>query len=137
MIERVFGTEGNARCGACWQKGSFQGFRFAVVGMEEGYEVQQIRVIEGPVLKPEQAFKILILVVLHEIIRCMIHSGKKLITLVDDRFALAPSQNCRNKCGNFDVLFYRKLVWNTDGVIGYESRPVVLSGFDLQKLFDF
>jgi len=107
------------------------------MGLEEGYKVQQVSIIEGPVLKPEQAFKILILVVLHEIIGCMIHTRKKLIALVNDGFALAPSQNCRNECGNFDVLFYRKLVWNTDRVIGDESWPVVFSSLYIQKLFDF
>lgn len=94
--------------------------------LKEFDKVKQVRIVEGTVFKSEQTLKVGIFMLKHKLIWRVIHSVKQLITFVDDRFALTPSQNCRKKCGNFDVLFNMVLMWDANRVIGDKARLIVL-----------
>ena len=102
---------------------------------EKRNEIQQVGIIEGSVLKIEQPFQVVIRMLDHKVIRIIVHAVEQVRALVDDRFSLPPSQNCRKKCGNFDVLFLRKPVGNTYRIVGYKGRPVILINFEIQKIF--
>ena len=102
---------------------------------EKRHEIEQVGIVKRPVLKIEQAFKVFVRMLEHKVIRIIIHAVKQVRALVNDSFSLAPSQNCRKKCGNFDVLFLRKPVGNTYRIVGYKGRPVILINFEIQKIF--
>lgn len=94
--------------------------------LEELHEIKQVRVIEGTVFKAEQTLKVRIFMLKHKLIWRVVHPVKQLITFINDRFALPPSQNCRKECGNFDVLFNMVLMWDANRVIGDKARLIVL-----------
>jgi len=102
---------------------------------EKRNEIQQVGIIEGSVLKIEQPFQVVIRMLDHKVIRIIVHTVEQVRALVDDRFSLPPSQNCRKKCGNFDILLFRKPVGNTYRIVGYKGRPVILINLEIQKIF--
>ena len=102
---------------------------------EKRNKIQQVGIVEGSMLKIEQPFQVVIRMLDDKVIRIIVHAVEQVRALVNDSFSLAPSQNCRKKCGNFDVLFLRKPVGNTYWIVGYKGRPVILINFEIQKIF--
>ena len=96
---------------------------------EERNKIQQISIVESPVFKIKQPAQVIVAMPDHKIIGIIIHAFEQVGTLVNDSFPLAPSQNCRKKCGNFDILFFSKTVGNTDWIVNDEIGLVILRNF--------
>ncbi len=105
------------------------------MAFEKRHEIEQVGIIKRPVFKIKQAFQVVIRMQEHKIIGIIIHAVEQVRAFVNDRFSLAPSQNCRKKCGNFDILFFRKPVGNTYWIVGNKRWPVILINFEIQKIF--
>ena len=72
--------------------------------LEKADKIQEIRIIESPMLESEHIFQVMILMVDHKIIGTAIHPLDKLITFIDNGFTLSPRQDARKKSHDLNIL---------------------------------
>lgn len=104
-----------------------------VVMLEEVHKIKQVRIVESAMLEAQQTFQVCVFMLKHKLIWRVVHPAEQLITLINDGLTLAPSQNCRKKCGNFDVLFQLILVRNANRVISNKARLIIFPHLEIQK----
>ncbi len=74
--------------------------------MQERNKIQKIGIVKSAVAKAKQLFQIGIGMVYTKIVRRIVHKLQKQFAFIDNGFANAPCKNCREKPGNFYILFF-------------------------------
>lgn len=103
--------------------------------LQEMNKIQEVGIVEGAVLKPQQIFQIMISVMKNEVMWSVIHSLQKLFRLLDNDCAIAPGKNGSEQPADLYVLFLCKKMRNTNGIVFYESGSIVLPDFAVEKIF--
>ena len=75
-------------------------------------------------------------VVQDELMRIIIHHGKKLSAFSDNRFSLAPGEDCSEQTRDLDVLFFSEGMRNGYRIILNETRLVVEIRFFVKELLE-
>src|SRR5690606_5806293 len=115
------------------EKGVFQRIIALIMLPEKGNEIQEVRIIECPVLETQQLLKVFRLVLCHEFVRRIVHAPGKLRTFIDNCFTLSPRQHRRKKPHNLYILSARIPMRDAYRVVLNERWPVVLVNLAIQK----
>lgn len=118
-------------------EGSFQTLVGTIVMVQKFNEVEQVSIVESSVLKTQQLFQILGLVLHHKLVGCTIHSLHQLVRFVDNSGPDSPCKYCCKQTCNFSVCLFGKLVWNGNRVLRYERRLVELKDTVIKEGFEF
>jgi len=51
------------------------------------------------------------------------------VCFIDDGCSVAPGKNGREKTRDFNILFFGKRMWNTDGILVNKRKPIECIGF--------
>ena len=93
---------------------------------EPSNKIKRVGIIKRTMFEIQHPFQVRILMIDHKIVGSIIHQFNQFFAFIDDGFALSPSQNCRPKSHDFDVLFFRKKMRNTNRVVWNEVGLIVL-----------
>ena len=113
----------------------FQAVEAKVMLLEKSNEIQEIGVIEGTMLKPQEAFKVAILMVEDKIMRCLVHTFSQFQAFIDDGFALPPGQYAGKETHDLDILLLLESMGYTDRVVRNKIRLVKFQYLFVQEIF--
>ena len=92
-------------------------------------KIKQIRIIKRAMYETHKPLQIALLMMEHEVMRALIHPLHEAVGIADDRHPLPPGQRRRKESGDLYILFFCEAMRDSDRIILYECRPVVLLVF--------